>query len=301
MVFHHRVAAGAGDVIVLEFRERSLFFAVMGRYEALQHHFGVGGHFEIDSAALDQAHRLAEVAAGNLELVEAVGGGGRRGSVVERVVADEDRHRHRLVALLVLEIVLPGVTRIEQDARLVRSLDLQAVEADVALAGVGVLAHHQAGPDDRAGVLDSRLVHRQVREVEFSALELPFLNRGIGDHHRRDQLTHPRRHRRHHHVLGGAEGQGRMADIGRSLAQGAPAMGQVLEQQGLLARLIKQRAHLGQGIDRLVDADQFAGRIEIGNPAAHVLGARVRIGRRNHCREHSPESAVAAERPWFIP
>ena len=48
-------------------------------------------------------------------------------------------------------------------------------------------------------------------------------------------------------------------------------MRQVFEQQGLFARLVKQRAHLRERIDRLVDPDQFAGGIEIVDPCPHVF------------------------------
>ena len=56
-------------------------------------------------------------------------------------MADEDRHRHRLFAL-VFQIILPGVARIQQYPRLVLALDLKAMETDVALPGIRVLGNH---------------------------------------------------------------------------------------------------------------------------------------------------------------
>ena len=82
-------------------------------------------------------------------------------------MADENRHRHRLVARLILGVVSPGVTRMEQDARLVRSLDLQAMERDVALAGIGILADHQTGANEGTRILDARFMHRQMGEIEL--------------------------------------------------------------------------------------------------------------------------------------
>ena len=42
----------------------------------------------------------------------------------------------------------------------------------------------------------------------------------------------------------------------------------------LLAALVKERAHLRERIDGLVDPDQLARGLELGDPRAHVPGTR---------------------------
>jgi len=76
--------------------------------------------------------------------------------------------------------------------------------------------------------------------------------------------------------LAGTERDGGVAHVRRRLPERAPAVRQFLEQQRLVARLVQQRPHLGERIDGLVDADQFARGLELGNPRTHVL--RLRVG-----------------------
>ncbi len=189
-------------------------------------------------------------------------------------MADEDGHRHRLVALLVLHVILPRVARIQKDARLVRALDLQPVETDVALPGIGILGHNESGAANRAAVAHAGDMHRQMREVELAFAEHHLLHRRVAHHFRLDQLAHAFGNLLHHRAFGGAEGQRDMADVGGRLPERAPAMRQVFEEHRLFARLIQQRTHLGQRIDRLVDPDQLAGRFQVGNPGPHGLGLR---------------------------
>src|SRR5215471_15493977 len=116
LIFHDRILAGPGDVIILEFRERSFILAIMWRNMPFQHDFRLGGHFEVDGFALHQASRFAQKTPRDLKLVGSIGGGRRGGGVIKRVMTDKDRHRHWLVALLILEIILPGMARIEKDS-----------------------------------------------------------------------------------------------------------------------------------------------------------------------------------------
>src|SRR5271165_4127616 len=276
LIFDDRVLPGSGDVIVLELREWTLILAVVRRDVPFQHDLGICGRFEVDGLALHEARGLAQISAGDLEFVETVGRGGSGGGVVERVMADEDCNRHRLVSLLVFEVVLPRVARVEEDAGFVRPLDLQAMKADVSLTGIGILADDQAGTDHRAAVAPAGHVNRQFGEVELFPPELDLLDRRIGNPDWRNATAHAVGHERHESILACAKGESRMAHVGRGLTQGAPAVRQVLEQQRLLAALVEQGAHLGQRIDRLVDSDELPGGLQIGNPCAHVLWARIR-------------------------
>ena len=145
----------------------------------------------------------------------------------------------------------------------------KAVEADVALPGVGVLGHHQARADHRSAVALPGDMDRQLGEIELAALELTSLTgpsatiTGLMQCPIRSATSGTKV------FLGGAEGDGGVAHIRRRLAERAPAMRQLLEEQRLLARLIKERAHLGERVDRLVDADELAGGFQLVDPRSH--------------------------------
>src|ERR1700751_5659822 len=112
LILDDRILPGSGYVIILELRERTLVLAVMRRDGPFQHDLGIRRRLEVDGLALHETCGLAEISAGDLEFVETVGRGGSSGSVVERVMTNEDCNRHRLVSLLVFEVVLPGVARV---------------------------------------------------------------------------------------------------------------------------------------------------------------------------------------------
>src|SRR5512136_1198731 len=109
----------------------------------LEDDLGIGGDLEIDCLTLHQAYGFAEIATSNLEFIEAISGRRCRRRVIERVVTDEDRHRHRLIPGLVFDVVLPGVARVKQNAGFVRTLYLETMEAQVPLPSVGILCHNQ--------------------------------------------------------------------------------------------------------------------------------------------------------------
>ena len=148
------------------------------------------------------------------------------------------------------------------------------------LFGVRVLGDHQTAAEHRPAVALRGNMNRKLREIEFALSERQFLYRRVADHHRRNQLAHALGHERHHRLFSGAEGERGMTHVRRRLPERAPAVRQFLEEKRLLARLVEKRAHLGERIDRLVDADQLAGSLELGDPRAHVLGAR--RGRESH-------------------
>jgi hypothetical protein len=50
----------------------------------------------------------------------------------------------RLIPLLVFQVVFPRVPRVQENARLVRALDLKAMEADISLATFWIFAYDQS-------------------------------------------------------------------------------------------------------------------------------------------------------------
>src|SRR5271169_1191469 len=114
---------------------------------------------------------------------------------------DEDRHRHRLVPLLVFQVVPPRVPRIEQDAGLVRALDLKTMEADVSLAAVRISAYDQPGTDDGPAVPQTGDVNRQFGQVELVAPEFHLFDRPIVHPDRTDAMAHAVGYARHERFL----------------------------------------------------------------------------------------------------
>src|SRR5258706_7675119 len=188
------------------------------------------------------------------------------------MVADEDRHRRRLVPRLVLVQNRARVARHDERAGLPRPLDLQPVKRDVAHAGVGVARDHQAR-GDVGRLLAAGAVRGELREVDLIALQNHFLHRP-GAHQlgrvaearalgrRRDQLLHRR-----------AVGERRVAEVRRRHAEALPLgkAGHVLEQQGLFPRLVQEGAHLGVRMDGFGDVDELARPLQLRDPRAHVF------------------------------
>jgi len=112
--------------------------------------------------------------------------------------------------------------------------------------------------------------------IERVAVELDLLDRRIRHPDRGNATAHAVGHKRHESFLTGAEGESRMPHVGRGLTQGTPAVRQVVEQQRLFTALVEQGAHLGQRIDRLIDADELSCAFQIGDPCPHVFGAHIR-------------------------
>src|SRR5215470_13758615 len=90
LIFHDRILASPGDVIILEFRERSFILAIMRGNMPFQHDFRLSGYFEVDGFALHQASGFAQKTSRNLKLVESIGGCCRRGGIIKRVMTDKD-------------------------------------------------------------------------------------------------------------------------------------------------------------------------------------------------------------------
>src|SRR5215472_5885241 len=112
------------------------------------------------------------------------------------------------------------------------------MKTDIALARFGVLAHQQARADHRSSVSPAGYVHRHLREIEFVVLELHLFHWAVVEQDRFDAVTKPLGDKRHERLFIGAEGERGMAYIGGRLAKGTPAVGQILKEQGFIARLI---------------------------------------------------------------
>jgi hypothetical protein len=109
-----------------------------------------------------------------------------------------------------------------------------------------------------------------------------FLDGSVVDRFGRDARAESLGDHRHQILFAGPERERGVADIGRGLAERAPAVRQVLEQQCLFPRLIEQGAHLGQRIDGFRDADKLFCRFQLGDPGSHVFGLAVGPRRGHH-------------------
>ena len=156
---------------------------------------------------------------------------------------------------------------------LARPLHLQAVEAQVAVAGVRVLGDHQASGDERAAVADAALVDRQLRDVHLVVLEDALLDRtgghdagGAGRLRAPDEL-------RHHLVAVDAEGQRRQPHVAWRLPEAAPTREavEIFEQERPFTGLPQERPHLGPRVHRLGDGVEHAGAPQLVDPGAYVL------------------------------
>ncbi len=90
--------------------------------------------------------------AGDLELVLVERRDRLRGQQGQGIDADRDRDIERLAVPFGGSVELAEVARQNQDAQLVRALELQPVDRDVLAAGFGIARDHQPGGDVGAGV-----------------------------------------------------------------------------------------------------------------------------------------------------
>ena len=269
----NRVLPRPRQVVVLELAEGAFLLAHVGKDLPFQHHLGLRRHLHVVGLALDHLHLLLQEPRSDGQLVPAVVRGGGGGEVEHGVVADHESHRHALALGLVLLVVGPAVARVEQDAGLARPLHLQAVEAQVAVAGVRVLGDHQAGGDERAAVADAALVDRQLRDVHLVVLEHALLDRTRGhDAGGTGRLRAPHEFR-HHLVAVDAEGQRRQSHVARRLPEATPTgeAVEVFEQQRPLTGLPQKRPHLRPRVHRLGDGVEHAGAAQLVDPGAYVL------------------------------
>jgi hypothetical protein len=106
---HDGIHTRPGEIIILKLAERSLGLSHFGRNFSLENDFRPGGHFKIHRPAFHQLDIFLQQCRSDLEFVHTVLRRCRRREIVHRMVSDHDRHRHRLVLLLVDLIIGPGV------------------------------------------------------------------------------------------------------------------------------------------------------------------------------------------------
>ena len=143
----------------------------VGQDFGLQHDLGVGDVGHVDGRARRQRHRLAADAAGDRHLVDAerraIAGAGD----LDRMGADGDRDRQRLVAGERALHEQPHIVRRDDvDAGQRLFLDDEAVDAGIE-AELGIARDDDAGGDHRPAVVDRRHRDRQLVEIDVVADE----------------------------------------------------------------------------------------------------------------------------------
>ena len=216
------------------------------------------GNLEVDGVAFHHLDVLAENAGAVFELVEIlVPARPVRHDLVDRVHADRERHRHRLVLGDVFEVVRVVMPRSHPEGRLLRIVGHHHPDDGfVPDAGLGILGDGEPGAEIAPAVADRMLRDRQLVEVHLLAEHLVFLDRPVRHHHRLAALGR--------HALGevGADPLGVVEPKRRRLAVAvldqdvgqppAGIAGEVVERQRPAA-LRAEIADLARRIDRLAD------------------------------------------------
>ena len=128
----HRLLADVAAVVAGPFAERPFQLAFARLHEAFDDHLGVGRNRQTSDRALDHLDRLAAQAAGDIQFAHAVGHFAAGYQELQRVAADDDGHRHRLVPRLVLVAMdAPVLARGHIEAQRVLVVDHHPVGADV--------------------------------------------------------------------------------------------------------------------------------------------------------------------------
>ena len=189
------------------------------------------------------------------------------------MVADHDRHRHRLILRFIHLIVGPGMARIEQNAGLLRPLHLQAVKAQVALAGLGIFRDHQPRADERPAVANAGLMDRHLGDIDIVAEQNFLLHRPGFYQPSFAKLFRAPDEFGNHLIALGAERHRRQRHVPGRLTKATPAWiaRQIFKKQTAVARLPKQRAHLRARVNWFSNARQQSGFFQLIDPTAHVL------------------------------
>ena len=112
--------------------------------------------------------------------------------LVDRVHADRERHRHRLVPGDVFQVMRVVVPRRHPEGRLLRVFGQHHPDDGfVPDPGLGVLGDGEARAQITPAVAHRMLRDRQLVEVHLAAQHPVFLDRPVGDH---DRLAAPGRH-----------------------------------------------------------------------------------------------------------
>ena len=176
----HRILVG--ERIVTGVVAERTFHPPLGRINvALQHDLGVGRHVMVHRLAAHHVHGLAAQKAGEHHLVYARWQWRRRRINRRRRGAEYHRHLQPLLLALGVPVVL-GAAFVQVPMHPERLIveNLEAIHADVALAGVGIVREHQRQGDVAAAVIGPALQDGQLRELEVLTA-IHFLARRGGD------------------------------------------------------------------------------------------------------------------------
>ena len=291
--------------MAVRFAERRLGLEIFGVDEALDHDLGLGRHQEIDGLRLDHVDRRADQRAGDMQLVQRLrqllhrreGDAGRR--------AEHDRAGQLLepARAQLLPMIVDAGPQLERrvHAEPPPRLHLAAVIAHVLDAGVGILGdvlrQGRVGRDVPARRRDRQrnAVEAVARLVEGLAGDHDLMARRVLDDARRDRICRRLDPALVDLVETAADADaidfavgGEHADRDRNVVFAALAVDDVGEQERLAVLLLDaaaelpahQRVHLGILVDRAVDGDQQAGRIERADVVVQVgIAARGVSGR----------------------
>ncbi len=135
--------------------ERALVPQRLARiHVAFDDEVGIGRHFQIVGLALDELDRFFPQIAGEQEFIEPIGQRRGGGEGEDRIAAEENRDGHACAGFVIAAAVARAdFLQLPVHAGGVVVVNLHAIHADVALAGVGVLRDH-AGQGDEAPAIE---------------------------------------------------------------------------------------------------------------------------------------------------
>ena len=161
----HRIRLGQGVVAGVVTERTRLTQGFGGVDVAFDHDVSVGRNLEVVGFALHHLYRLSAEVAGEQEFIQPVRHRRGRAKRKHRVAAEEDGHRHPLAGFIVAASVTRGdflQLPMHAGGRVV--VNLHAIHAEVAVAGVGV-ARDDAGQRDKAPAVERpALEDRQVKQ-----------------------------------------------------------------------------------------------------------------------------------------
>ena len=192
--------------------------------------------------------------------------------------ADDDGDRRVLPALRILVVDGARMARQHHEPGLVASHDLLAMQRHVANAGVGILHKRDARGNVAARVARGDDGARQVIEVRIGPHQPHLLNRRAGaiDGGGRNGMLEALRYLLQQAVFLESQPDRPLAAVGNDLAAGAPArmsfdVGEETGLSKLAVGLPLDGGHVARGMHRLLEADQFALRLEVGEQCAKRL------------------------------
>src|SRR5882724_3115186 len=173
---HRRLAAGTH--VAGEFAEGAFLFAVAGADKSFEHDLGIGRNFQVDSFTAHQGNGFAAQTARDGEFIRAVRELCDRREHDRRIDADRDCYGHVFFSRVVLPDMARRVLRAaDVKTETLRPFHLQAVSADVAPAGFGILGDDERRGDVRSGILAGRPNHLwQDADIDFTPRDMTSLH-----------------------------------------------------------------------------------------------------------------------------